>query len=78
MDVANAALPAYVGSLGFASGFLIRFGDMPACWRWYSRANPLAYAFTALMQNQYGAANPKFIGRRTLLEYFGVEGQSIW
>lgn len=41
------ALPTYVGSLAFVSGFLIRFDDMPACWRWYSRANPLAYAFTA-------------------------------
>lgn len=36
-----------MGSLAFVSGFLIRFDDMPACWRWYSRANPLAYAFTA-------------------------------
>lgn len=33
MDVANAALPTYVGSLAFVSGFLIRFDDMPAAWR---------------------------------------------
>ncbi|GBF95048.1 P-loop containing nucleoside triphosphate hydrolase [Raphidocelis subcapitata] len=78
MDIANAALPTYVGSLAFVSGFLIRFDDMPAPWRWYSRANPLAYAFTALMNNQFGAVNPKFIGGHTLLEYFGVAGQSIW
>jgi len=41
------ALPTYVGSLAFVSGFLIRFDDMPVYWRWYSRANPLAYSFTA-------------------------------
>jgi hypothetical protein len=33
MDVANAALPTYVGSLAFVSGFLIRFDDMPVYWR---------------------------------------------
>lgn len=78
IDVANAALPAHVGSLAFVSGFLIRFADMPAPWRWYSRANPLAYAFTAHMQNQFGARNPRFIGGQTLLQYFGVDGQSVW
>jgi hypothetical protein len=41
------ALPTYVGSLAFVSGFLIRFDDMPVYWRWYSRGNPLAYSFTA-------------------------------
>ena len=33
MDVANAALPTYVGSLAFVSGSLIRFDDLPAAWR---------------------------------------------
>ena len=30
------------------------------------------------MVNQFGKANPKFIGGKTLLQYFGVAGQDIW
>jgi hypothetical protein len=30
------------------------------------------------MNNQFGKANPRFIGGQTLLQYFGVEGESIW
>lgn len=78
VDMANAALPAYVASLTFVSGFIIRFDDIPVWWRWYSRINPLTYSFTALMVNQFGEHDPRFIGGKTLLEYFGMQGQRPW
>lgn len=33
---------------------------------------------SAVMQNQFREANPKFIGGNTLLQYFGVDNQDIW
>ena len=35
MDVANAALPAYVTSLLFFVGLLLRIQDQPNYWKWY-------------------------------------------
>ena len=50
MDVANAALPAYVVSLLFFVGLLIRSDSQPRYWHWYaalpsaaSTHNRLAY-----------------------------------
>lgn len=34
MDVANAALPAYVVTLLFFAGFLLRWDDIPNYWIW--------------------------------------------
>jgi hypothetical protein len=34
MDVANAALPAYVVTLLFFGGFLLRWDDIPNYWKW--------------------------------------------
>ena len=36
MDVANSALPAYVVSLLFFVGLLIRHEDQPDYWSWYA------------------------------------------
>ena len=35
MDVANGALPAYVVTLLFFVGLLIRAADQPVYWHWY-------------------------------------------
>ena len=40
MDVANAALPAYVVSLLFFVGLLIRHIDQPDYWSWYELSSP--------------------------------------
>ena len=40
-EVANAILPAYVVSLLFFVGLLIRFPDIPQYWRWFTYLNPL-------------------------------------
>lgn len=78
MDVANAALPTYVATFMFFSGFLIRYDDIPVWWKWYSYLNPLRYSWTALMLNQFEAQDPKFLRNRSLLTYYGVVGQSKW
>jgi len=78
MDVANCALPGLVSTFLFFAGFLFRFEDIPKWWTWYSYCDPLRYAFTANLVNHFGARNPRFLGRQTVLEYFGVEGQSGW
>jgi ABC-type multidrug transport system permease subunit len=63
--------------LMFFGGFLIRLADIPRWWYWFSYINPIRYAWTALMVNQF-RVDPRFIGGRTLLEYYGVKGQSAW
>ncbi|GBF95049.1 P-loop containing nucleoside triphosphate hydrolase [Raphidocelis subcapitata] len=78
MDVANASLPTYVATLMFFSGFLIRYEDIPIWWKWYSYINPLRYSWTALMLNQFEGRDPKFLRNRSLLTYYGIEGQSKW
>ena len=40
MEVANAALPAYVVTLLFFGGYLFRFEDIPLWWRWCAPASP--------------------------------------
>jgi len=78
MDVANAALPALVSTFLFFAGFLFRFEDIPKWWLWYSYCDPLRYAFTANLINHFGARDPRFLGGKTVLQYFGVAGQSGW
>ncbi len=41
MDVANAALPAYVTSLLFFVGLLLRIQDQPNYWKWCVHSAPL-------------------------------------
>ena len=62
LDVANASLPAYVGSLLFFVGCLLRVKDMPGYWRWYSYLNFLRYGWGALMVNQFEGKNAIFLG----------------
>ncbi|KAF6250828.1 P-loop containing nucleoside triphosphate hydrolase protein [Scenedesmus sp. NREL 46B-D3] len=76
MDVANAALPVYVTTLLFFGGFLFTFSTMPPWWKWYSFINPLRYSWTAVMLNQFEAIDPVWLGGQTVLEYYGVAGQS--
>lgn len=83
MDVANAALPTYVTTLLFFSGFLLRFQDIPRYWYWFSRLNFLTYSWSALMANQWGS-NPIQLpfgdGARgvTVLEYYDIDDVDKW
>lgn len=53
MEAAAAALPAYVLTLQFFAGLLIRRVDIPNYIRWYCSVNFLRYAWDALMINHY-------------------------
>lgn len=53
MDMANAALPAYVTVLLFFVGLLLRNQDQPVYWRWFSYLDFLKYAWGAQMINQF-------------------------
>ena len=57
MDVANAALPAYVVTLLFFTGLFIRFDEIPEYWFWYSKIDFLRYSWGALMVSQFEANN---------------------
>jgi len=83
VDTANAALPAYVVTLLFFTGFLIRSDDIPTGWKWYKVVNFLSYAWSGHMLNQFGpytgeptANDPAFLDGQTMLEYWGQAGKS--
>eukprot|EP00775_Hariotina_reticulata_P005937 gene5937-6176_t len=78
MDVANAALPTYVAILLYFGGFMITFDKMPPWWKWFSFINPLRYSWTAVMLNQFGAHDPVWVEGKTILEFYGIQGQSMW
>ena len=81
MDVANAAVPAYVVTLLFFTGLLIRFDDIPRYWFWYSKINFLRYSWGALLVSQYeddDGGSKTLIPREDgtlvpLLEFYEVE-----
>lgn len=77
MEIANAALPAYVVTLLFFAGFLIRFKDIPNYWRWYSYLNFLRYAWSTLMINQFEGTSAT-INQQQVLKYYGIYGQNRW
>lgn len=72
MDVANTAVPAYVVTLLFFTGLLIRFDDMPRYWYWYSKIDFLRYSWAALMVSQFRGSDGE---SRTRL--FQEDGESI-
>ncbi|KAK9815892.1 hypothetical protein WJX72_011513 [[Myrmecia] bisecta] len=79
LDVANATVPAYVGSLLFFTGCLLRFADIPDYWTWYSYINFLRYAWGALMVNQFEHSEPSdFLGSKGVLDYYSLAGTSKW
>ncbi|WPT13876.1 ABC transporter G family member 34 [Picochlorum sp. SENEW3] len=83
MDVANAALPSYVVTLLFFSGFLLRWSDIPKWWQWYGYINFLRYAWGSLMVNQFGGFDslPPFVSDPepiSILDYYSLGGVSKW
>ncbi|KAK9867775.1 hypothetical protein WJX84_007302 [Apatococcus fuscideae] len=78
LDVANASLPAYVGSLLFFVGCLLRVNDMPGYWRWYSYLNFLRYGWGALMVNQFEGKNAIFLGGEEILHYYSLDNCNKW
>jgi ATP-binding cassette, subfamily G (WHITE), member 2 len=79
MDVANAALPAYVVTLLFFAGQLITYSSMPPWWYWYSTIDFLRYSWGALMVNQFEYNDIVFSqDGQTVLQYFGLSHVDKW
>lgn len=79
MDVANAALPAYVTVLLFFVGVLLRWAQMPSYWSWFCYLNFLRYAWGSLMVNQFGDdRDVQFLNGQTVLEYYSLDGINKW
>lgn len=53
IEATTSALSAYVLTLQFFVGLLIREKDIPRWLRWYSSVNALKHAWDALMINQF-------------------------
>lgn len=79
MDVANAALPAYVTMLLFFAGLLLRWSQIPWYWRWFGYIDFLRYSWGALMVNQFGGANNvPYLGYPGVLEYYSLGDVNMW
>ncbi|EIE26352.1 hypothetical protein COCSUDRAFT_39467 [Coccomyxa subellipsoidea C-169] len=78
MDMANAALPAYVTVLLFFVGLLLRNQDQPVYWRWFSYLDFLKYAWGAQMINQFEGSKAMALDFQTVLKFYNLEGQSKW
>lgn len=79
MDVANAAVPAYVITLLFFAGQLMRWDDIPEYWRWYAYLDFIRYGWGALMINQFGEQpEALYIGGITILEYYSLDTYNKW
>ncbi|CAK0754674.1 hypothetical protein CVIRNUC_002316 [Coccomyxa viridis] len=78
MDMANAALPAYVTVLLFFVGLLLRNQDQPVYWRWFSNLDFLRFAWSAQMINQFEGSKAMALDFQSVLKFYNLEGQSKW
>ena len=79
MDVANAALPAYVTTLLFFVGLLLRPQDQPKYWRWYSYVDFLKYAWQAQMVNQFeGEQTLRALDGGSILDFYSIGDANKW
>lgn len=61
LDTANTLVPAYIVTLLFFTGCLLRIPDIPDYARWYSYINFIRFSWGALMINQYDDTRPEFL-----------------
>ncbi|KAK9823062.1 hypothetical protein WJX81_005585 [Elliptochloris bilobata] len=78
MDIANAALPAYVTSLLFFVGLLLRIQDQPNYWKWYGYLDFLRYAWGAQMCNQFEGQTTVVLDQQTALQFYGLSEENKW
>merc|ERR1711907_548389 len=53
MEIAGALVPAILSLCALAGGFLKPFYTLPVWWQWFSVVDFIAWAYSALMMNQY-------------------------
>lgn len=70
MDMANAALPAYVTVLLFFVGLLLRNQDQPIYWRWFSNLDFLRFAWSAQMINQFEGSKAMALDFQSVRHFF--------
>lgn len=74
IDVANAALPAFITASLFFTGNLIRYVDIPAWMRWGVYVDFLHWPFGAITINQFeGFPDAVMVGGLGVLEYFSLD-----
>ena len=61
LDTANTLVPAYIVTLLFFTGCLLRIPDIPDYARWYSYLNFIRFSCGALMIIQYDDSRPEFL-----------------
>lgn len=61
LDAANALLPAYIVTLLFFTGCLLRIPDIPDYAQWYTYLNFIRFSWGAVMINQYEHTRPEFL-----------------
>ena len=61
LDAANTLVPAYIVTLLFFTGCLLRIPDIPDYAQWYSYINFIRFSWGALMINQYDDTRPEFL-----------------
>lgn len=66
------ALPAYVVTLLFFSGFLIRTSSMPRYWFWYQYLDFIHYAWSAQMSNQFEGHADVILNGQPVLEFYDI------
>lgn len=78
IEFVNSLLPAVISTQVFFAGFFLALDKIRWFWRWYSYLDPMRYAFSSLMLNQFsGSANPPlFQGGQTTTQYYGIEQQA--
>jgi ABC-type multidrug transport system ATPase subunit/ABC-type multidrug transport system permease subunit len=53
MEIAGALVPAILSLCALAGGFLQNLESLPVWWQWFNAVDFIAWAFSALMMNQY-------------------------
>eukprot|EP00793_Prasinoderma_coloniale_P003518 PRCOL_00002892-RA len=77
LELANALVPLYMAFNLFFAGFLLPLPQIPQGWYWYTFINPLRFAFTSWLVEQYEGTDFVVIDGQTVLEYYGVEGETL-
>ena len=77
LELANALVPLYMAFNLFFAGFLLPLPQIPQGWHWYTFINPLRFAFTSWLVEQYEGTDFVIIDGQTVLEYYGVEGETL-
>lgn len=80
MDIANAALPMFVITQMFFTGFLIREADIPVYWRyWAPYADFIRHAWHAQMANQFSRRpDVLFAGVEPVLQYYSIRYAALF